>query len=173
MNLNDQLFEGFQFAGPDSELHDQFVLGSNLIQPRDQFLFQLETINLTSRIDRLKLLDIIKKNREKHHSVFTEALEGFRVAAIAQLESMVEEARRPKGKIQMSITLRQPIDQTATYDRVIMMLELSEDQQIVLGDNEFRNFVQDKWNWTREFSASNKSYVSGSTVAYLDSLEEE
>jgi hypothetical protein len=39
------------------------------------------------------------------------------------------------------------------------MLELSEDSVVTLNHTEFVNFVEDEWDWTRNFAISNSGYV--------------
>jgi hypothetical protein len=118
-----------------------------------------------------ELLAIIKENRDKHRAVFIEAQENYRIKVIAELDRRLTDAKEGR-QIDTFIQLIAPQDQTKNYDRVIKMLEMSVEEQIPLTDVEFSQFILDRWSWTRQFAASNKSYVA-STInsAYLDTIE--
>jgi len=65
--------------------------------------------------------------------------------------------------------LIQPKDYTGEYDRAIKMLEMSVDETIEITSAEFQNFVQDIWNWSRDWALSNSGYVkSGKFAGLLD-----
>jgi hypothetical protein len=124
------------------------------------------------KINKAELLGIVKANRETHHTVFLEALEGYRKAVIAELEKALDDARSGK-RIWRATGLTQPINQVAEYDRAIRMIELSVDEHISLEEDEFAQLVLDKWAWSRSFSASNKSYVASAlAVDYTTKMEE-
>ncbi len=108
-------------------------------------------------ISKTKLLDVIKANREKHRAIFLEAQTGYRLAAIIELDKMLVEARSGK-RIRRAVKLIEPIDQTSEYDRVIRMLEMSEDSTILLEEHDFRQYVLDDWAWKGQFNASNRLY---------------
>lgn len=119
------------------------------------------------KVKRLELLDTLRANRENHRKVFLEASEGYREAAIAELDKSLEAAKRGE-RIRRSIGLAEPMDQTREYDRAIRMLEMSVDTEITLSDRDFQQFVMDDWAWKEQFSASNRAYVkSGFATSYL------
>ncbi len=103
------------------------------------------------------LLTKIKINREAHRQIFLEASEGYRKAAIAELDSMLADAKEGK-KIRRVLTLVQPMDQTKDYDRAIGMLEMSVDDVVELGEMDFRCYVLDEWQWKDQFRSSNVGY---------------
>jgi hypothetical protein len=63
-----------------------------------------------------------------------------------------------------SIDLVQPRDHTSDYDRVIMMLEMSVDDTIVLDANEFDQYVRDVWAWTHYDATTLGEYAVGTPV---------
>lgn len=109
------------------------------------------------KIEREKLLEIVKANRENHRNIFLEALEGYRREVIRLLEERLEQARKGK-RVTHIISLVQPMDQTREYDRVIRMLELTIDNPVELTEMEFAQYVQDEWNWRGAFLHSNAAY---------------
>lgn len=103
------------------------------------------------------LLAVLQKNRDEHRDIFIEAQTGYRDAVIAELDSMLADARSGK-KIRRSLTLVEPMDQTADYDRVIRMMQMSIDETIQLQEHEFQSYVLDQWQWKKQFNASNSNY---------------
>lgn len=103
------------------------------------------------------LLATVKENREKHRTIFLEAQTGYREAVIKELDSMLADARNGK-RIRRSVTLVEPMDQTNDYDRVIRMLDMTCDKEILLEESDFRAYVLDEWNWKVRFNASNVGY---------------
>jgi len=120
------------------------------------------------KVNKTNLLEILKANRARHREIFLEAQEGYRKLAIKELNAMLRNARSG-GQIRRSITLIQPMDQTSDYDRVIGMLELSEQDSILLEEHEYQMYVQDKWNWKKQFLANNSGY---SQQAFLANIEQ-
>ncbi len=108
-------------------------------------------------VDKAALLTKLRENREKHRAIFLEAQEGYRIAAIAELDKMLAEAKAGK-KIRRTVTLVEPMDQTSDYDRAISMLEMSVDDKITLEEHDFQSFVQDQWRWKKQWSTSNSLY---------------
>lgn len=111
------------------------------------------------RINKANLLEVIKENRTKHRSIVEEAMAKYRAAAIAELDAMLDDARAGR-KIRRSLTLIEPVDQTRDYDRIIRMLEMSEDSVIELHEEQFKCYVEDDWSWKRQFLASNRTYIA-------------
>lgn len=116
-------------------------------------------------VDKTKLLETVRDNRAKHRQIFLEAQEGYRKAAIRELEVMLADAREGRV-IRRSVRLLEPVDQTKDYDRVIRMLEMSEDDHIKLEEADFAQYVLDDWHWKRQFLHANSSYSA--TAARLN-----
>lgn len=119
------------------------------------------------RINKAKLIEILTKNRAEHREFFLEAQKVFRETVIKKLDEMLESARNNKN-ISLYVGLNPPQDYTSSYDTVLNMLNWSEDESIVLTHKEFKNYVEDDWDWNSNFAASNSSYIgvsgtSGST----------
>lgn len=115
----------------------------------------MQSVNLKRDI----LLGKIKSNREAHRAIFEEATIGYRKAVIAELDSMIADAKAGK-RIRHSINLIEPMDQTKEYDRVISMLEMSIDESVELEQHEFAQYVLDDWHWKGQFMASNMHYTT-------------
>lgn len=119
------------------------------------------------RVDKAKLLAILNKNREEHRGIFLAAQKQFRVVAIKALDQQLKAARSGKPFVLSNLSvLEAPQDHTADYDRCIQMLEMSVDKEILVDEREFQNYVQDIWNWSRDWAVSNMRYLNKKTCGY-------
>lgn len=104
------------------------------------------------------LLAALKKNREGHRSVFLKAQDGYRRICIEHLDKMLADAKAGKAFL-THIRLEAPQDHTKEYDVNIQMLEMSEDEKLVISEEQFRHFVQDDWEWREGFVANSAQYT--------------
>ena len=112
----------------------------------------------TVTVKKDQLLEVLKSNREGHRGVFLAAQRGYRDAMIKELDTMLLDAREGRA-IRRQISLPEPQDYTAAYDRVIRMLEMSVDDTITLTEADFAQYVMDDWDWTLPFRASTALYA--------------
>jgi len=82
---------------------------------------------------------------------------------IEELDRMLADAKAGRP-IARSINLVEPADHTEDYDRVLAMLEMSVDDTVILGAEEFSQYVLDRWTWSRFAISTNKSYAVGTPV---------
>ena len=61
------------------------------------------------KLEKDKLLEIVKKNRENHRAIFLEAQENYRKRVIEELDKMLQDAREGK-RIRTTVELQAPID---------------------------------------------------------------
>jgi hypothetical protein len=113
-------------------------------------------------MQKAQLTGILTENRNKHRKVFLEALSGYRRQAIAELEKSLEEARKGK-RIRRTITLVEPQDMTKAYDTTLAMLAHHQENTIEITREEYRNYVLDEWQWSSQWSASNRAYTSSAS----------
>lgn len=100
----------------------------------------------------------VTENRSKHRQAVETALEKYRELAIEELDNMLADARHGR-KIRRAIQLIEPMDMTASYDRVLDMLELTTSVEITLTQQEFAQYVRDEWEWRDQFNFSNSRYL--------------
>lgn len=118
---------------------------------------RFSNLNLNTKVNKDELLAILTKNRDAHAKIVAEAREGYVSQARAALGVRLDELNA--GKIvELSFSLRPPIDSTEVYDTAILMLQMTQDTIIQLEAAEFRNLVQDEWDWSRDFYLSNRNY---------------
>lgn len=118
------------------------------------------------KVERIKLLEILKKNRDNHASLVDEARRGYVEKARTILSEKLD--RLKEGKFTaVSINLVVPEDHTSEYNTVIGMLQMAEDDFVELTADTYRQFVEDEWGWMSHWLVSNSGYSSG-TRAYAE-----
>jgi hypothetical protein len=117
----------------------------------------------TVKVKREELLTKVRSNRDAHRELFLKAQEGYRKLIIEELDRMLADAKAGR-KISRSINLAEPVDHTSDYDRVIMMLEMSVEDTIVLNASEFDQYVRDYWTWSKYATTMHESYAVGTPV---------
>lgn len=121
---------------------------------------------LTVKVNRNSILEVLKKNREKHRSVVEEAQVGYRKAYIEEMERRLDDAKNGRP-LKPQINFVVPQDHTKDYDRVIKMFMFSVDEEIEIGQEDFAAYVEDDWAWRRQWAIANSQY-SVSAASYLD-----
>lgn len=111
------------------------------------------------RIEKTKLLDIVRQNRDEHAAEADQAKADYRAALVIRLEDMLARARAGE-EVRHSIDLPSPSDHRKEYDRAIRMLELSADSVVELGQHEFSQYVLNEWQWMPAFKAATTLYAS-------------
>ncbi len=110
------------------------------------------------RLDRQRLLETIKENRDNHRRLFEEAMEGYRKKSIQLLEEHIQRIK-DNAPEQVFINLPMPEDHTDDYETVIAMLEWTEDAYVLLTQQEFKRYVLDEWGWQQDFAESYALYT--------------
>jgi hypothetical protein len=108
-------------------------------------------------VKKAELLERMKTNLLKHRAMFLEAQEGYRDAVIKELDAMLKEARDGKA-IRRLVELEEPHDHSDEYETNIAMLEWSVSDTLSISQQQFKNFVLDKWGWSEQFITSNATY---------------
>ncbi len=111
----------------------------------------------TIEVNKTKLLEIIKKNRDAHRALFEEAWEGYRQESIRVHEENLKALRSGK-KVAVVFYEQAPQDHTKDYDLVIRMLEMDISSTIELDQQQFSNYVDDNWNWKQQWVGGNAKY---------------
>ena len=124
-----------------------------------------------------RLLEILKVNKKRHSDAVNELMVAYREKVIEELDKALTAAR--EGKVIITdLNLVRPLNMTKYYDRAIGMLEMTVDTEIDIAQEEYSNYVLDKWHWSSSVLSSSSSYstsssTSSSTRSYLESLVEE
>lgn len=112
----------------------------------------------TVRVKKEDLVKVITDNRAEHRKIFEEAIEGWHKQVQKRLQELVKKAKEGPDSVDLVIALPRPEDHTKDYDRVLKMLQLSQDDEMELSDHEFRQYVMDDWGWQQSFLTTSSSY---------------
>jgi hypothetical protein len=137
-------------------------------------------------VNRTKLIETLKTNREKHGRDYKAALDGYKEMAQAELKKAYDRAkvkleeRYTDGMTKLDrfdpadpsnfgdsmtlidafhIQLKVPRNFTNKYDAAIDMAEWDVRETLELTHAEFQCFVRDVWQWSNEFHFINKTYT--------------
>lgn len=112
----------------------------------------------TIKASTAELLYVLEANKSRHRATFEKALEGWRKKVVEELDRACDDAKAGR-RFRTSFDLPQPQDYTEKYEEVIGMLKMHVDDTIELEQGEFRQYVQDNWNWQHHFAASTAQYL--------------
>lgn len=134
----------------------------SIFKPHQNEETQMITLNSQSvNVDRIRLLETLKKNREAHIKEYNEAMAAYKPAMLAALNQEIENVNSGKTK-ELRLSLPLPCSHENSYTNVIDMLEYSVDETINLSSDAFKAYVKDEWNWSGSFKGLVSSYVGGS-----------
>jgi hypothetical protein len=141
----------------------------------------------TVRVNRLRLLEQLEKNRETHLQVFNEAMAGYKAMALEKVNEafvgLEDRLRKKKEEItarletftaetadqfsdyfivleQVAVSLKKPVSYVDAYDAAIDMAKFDTRDELDLSGAEFQCFMRDVWDWTYEFSTTNVMYAA-------------
>ncbi len=117
-------------------------------------------IQMNITCDKDEILEKLRANLEQHSKLVAEARDGYVKRAATELEKKLALVREGKV-VSLSFHLKVPKDYSTVYKTAIQMLEHHQEERIVLSATEFRQLVEDEWDWTREFFGSNSAYSAG------------
>lgn len=110
-------------------------------------------------VEKTALLDALRTNRTAHVELFQQAIEKYRLKAIAWFEDSILTIKQG-GEVQVQLRLPIPEEHTDDFDRAIEMIEWHQGDSIELTEHQFENFVRNRWDWHRTFTSNTASYVS-------------
>jgi len=111
------------------------------------------------KIAKNELLKIIRENHAIHKKDVDDAITGYRMEVTEKLEEALAQAKEGT-KFVTNLNLIEPISHVKDYEKIIRMLELSVDDEIVLNNQEFTMYVLDEWAWKEQARFINSSYSS-------------
>jgi hypothetical protein len=105
----------------------------------------------------LELVDKVSANRTKHEADYTKAMDVFRAKAREAYAKRIEAIDNKQPWI-LQVNLNVPEKHLDDYDYALAMLQMTKDETIELDEDQFRQFVMDKWHWQRSWETNTKSY---------------
>lgn len=126
--------------------------------------------SMTIRANRNKVIETLKKNRERHKKIVAEARRGYVTKARDALLAKLKEVESGKV-VSLSFGMNAPQDHTKVYDTAIEMLTLHTEKTIVLDANQVRNLMMDQWDWSTHFLLANSAYSGTAAALYSQSAD--
>jgi len=115
------------------------------------------TGNRTITVNKQKLMDKIKENKENHIVEYEKAVAAYKKEALKQLEKQINAVNN--GSLEARLNLITPIDNRTNYDKILDMFEWEEEELVTLEQSEFNEYVQDETEFARQAKFSNMSYL--------------
>lgn len=108
-------------------------------------------------VNRLELIEAIKKGLEIHKAKYKESLEDYKEAVKIFMREALVRAEAEDFK-DLVLTIQAPFNKESEYLDVIEMLEVSVDETIQLDKESYKAFYKNEWSWTGMFEASASLY---------------
>jgi hypothetical protein len=109
-------------------------------------------------VNKLDLLVKLKENKAKHISEHKEARKVYNEKLIEWAEQLILDTKANREVIPW-FKEDVPTSFEEEYKLAIDMLEWStETDTVLLTQNEFKQYVNDEWNWSQGFKATNSKY---------------
>lgn len=109
-------------------------------------------------VDKSELITVVKKNRTIHEELYNEAVEGYHMDVRERLEEALRLASCNEEYI-TNLNMSKPQSHVKDYDKIIGMLELSNETDIVLLPHEYDMYVEDEWSWAGMSNSINTMYA--------------
>lgn len=109
-------------------------------------------------VKKADLIAKIQANRDNHKTVFDAAVVVYQTRLEEHLTRMLDAVRKGH-KVSHQISLPVPEDHTKDYDRVLEMLSMEVEDEVMIDATEFAMYVMDDWNWREQFTRSTASYL--------------
>lgn len=143
-------------------------------------------MNRIVRVNRQKLIETLKQNREQHIKQFNEAMDGYKEVAMKEiakafdkLADRLDKRRKELEKeiesfspetaenfsdhlvILQSVTvnMKVPVSYADAYDAAIDMANFDVRDDLELSGAEFQCFCRDVWDWSNDFTATSAMYL--------------
>lgn len=108
-------------------------------------------------VNKDRLLHTLRSNLEKHVKEYKEASEKYPKIVMQELRkraTLIEGG----SKVDLRFDLPEPRSFETEYEDAIQMLQWSQDDVVVLDQQQFKQYVQDEWHWQKAFAASTQMY---------------
>jgi len=130
-----------------------------------------ETAVKTVQVEKQRLAEALRANRDKHRREFEQAWVGYEEArrhayaelseasALAASEDSCAARRRARAGWDQLRNLDVPSDHTESYDQAIALMEWEQRELVELSINDFECYVRDRWDWKRAFESNYEHYA--------------
>lgn len=108
-------------------------------------------------INKKKLIEKIKENRDTHIKEYEEAVIAYRKKADVELKKLIKNLK--DGDLKLNLSLTTPILRSSEYDKVIEMFEWEVSDEVTLTQQEFNEYIHDDNSSARSTKLSNSMYL--------------
>lgn len=112
-------------------------------------------------VSRKDLLAKLKENVVIHKKDYEEALLGYKIKLIEDLNNKLKEVGNSTPETITKIhpvSFSRPASYEKEYNEIIDMMEASVDEVINLDGPSFRSYFKNEWSWSDSFNASATMY---------------
>lgn len=110
------------------------------------------------KVEKQRLLGELEKNLDQHSRELEELKTERQKAVLNYFESEKQKVQSD-SKYQPEIkSFPMPESHIKDYKKVIKMVEMSVENEIVLTDRQFSEYVMDDWNWKVGFNLTKSMY---------------
>ncbi len=120
----------------------------------------MNNVKMTTQVRKDKLLATLRTNLDRHGAIVKEALAEYVVQARERVLGKLKELEKGRP-VTLVFNLSPPQDYSEVYRSTIKMLEWNTAEVVELEADEFRQLVEDKWDWKDGFTASITPYAGG------------
>lgn len=117
-------------------------------------------------VNKADLREKLLENKADHEADFEITWKKYKSTLLERMNKLFKEARdlEPGDPIELGIyDLPMPENHAADYQRAIEMLDWETGDEVVLEEHEFKQFVQDDWNWKNAFQTANVMYAGSAS----------
>lgn len=107
---------------------------------------------------RLELIKLIEKNRANHLKEYESAVAARKKKIEVDLAAALKGVSAGKDVAKFRLSWPVPQNHVGDYDRVLLMLKMSVDETIKLHEAAAAKFIEDRWDWSQGFYATNAVY---------------
>lgn len=112
----------------------------------------------TITVKKADLIIILRKNKENHIKEYAEAVEAYKKEAAKQLKEQLKNLE--EGGLNIKLNLIKPINSEENYDSIIQMFEWEVNKEVELTQDEFKEYVQDKTDFSTRAKLANYTYLA-------------
>jgi hypothetical protein len=111
------------------------------------------------KLDKQTVIDRVKANLETHETAYLAAVEEYRRQQTELLEELLAKAKAGTNLDRLALS-RMPVpeDHSDDYRVALQMLEHEQRKSIVLAQHEYRQLMNDEWEWRRNWASNTESY---------------
>jgi hypothetical protein len=110
----------------------------------------------TINVNKAKLIEQIRKNKENHIVEYDKAVIAYKEEALRQLNDQIKKVE--EGSLEARLNLVTPINNAENYDKIIEMFEWEVEEVVALEQQEFNEFVQDETEFAIQSKFANTLY---------------